>query len=306
MDYEPYHSATNFLFRSSKMNFYPDTLEWEKPEEVYACVISLKKKYAISLLQKGVLKFNSPENWVKYAMETAIGRGDLLEGSFKAIAVLEEQKDFSYTHNDVRPVHIMGIKHPGYDLLHFKDVDVIKLPCYCFYLLKNKDFSLEANGVHVTARASIPARYFRGLEDGRSWLEEQKLDEGDRLATVVIGDMDEFIDRIKTALLNLGVPEKSIIAAEVQYMDLSKPYNHGNSHPLELFVKDIMFSDQAEGRIVVNCSDKKIRERLINEPIELGSLEDIAYLDDHYYSGGMEIEFTSFVGRDLGHRKSKK
>ena len=116
MDYEPYHKVMNTVFRSSPMNFYVDTLEWVNPEDVYACVISLKKKYAVQLLQKGVLKFNSPENWTKYALDNSIGRGDLLEGAFKAIAVPVEQKDFVYEHKDENPVYMMGIKYPEYDL----------------------------------------------------------------------------------------------------------------------------------------------------------------------------------------------
>ena len=58
---------------------------------------------------------------------------------------------------------------------------------------------------------------------------------------------------------------------------------------MELFVKDKQFSDQSEGRIVIHSKNKEAEAILINDTIAIGSVEDIAYIDEHYYSGGMFI-----------------
>ena len=269
MNYEPYHSGIHTVFRNSPMKYNAETLEWLNPEEIFACIVSLKRKYAQDLLDKGIMKFNSPENWIKYAIENSTGRGDVLEGNFETIKIPHSNKNFRWENHYSENICVAITKDFGYNLLHLKNQDVIKLPCYCFYIIRNKDFKIQLRDKRLIASAEIPSRYFRGLEDGRTWLEEQNLDEQERLVSVVIGDIEEFFCRIKKVLIDFGVEDNSIIMKEVEYEDLLTPYNKKREHPMELFVKNLQFSDQSEGRIVINTKNKKIRDKLDSETLSI-------------------------------------
>ena len=288
MDYEPYHCIKNTISKSKPMHFYSHTLEWVYPDEIFECIISLKKKFAKNFLEKGVIKFNSPNNWERYAIENTTGRGDILEGSYAAFPYDSNVRKF-LLQNQYPDSRVCPILYNGSNLLHLKHNESMSLPCYCYYILRNKDFKLSKTVNGYQAKAVVPCRYFRGLEDGRNWEEENKLEVGEQLVSVRISDHDEFIRRIKIALTKIGILEKEILVREVKYKELDKPYLPRRQHPMELFVKDKQFSDQSEGRIVIHSKNKEAEARLLNDTIAIGSIEDIAYIDEHYYSGGMFI-----------------
>ncbi len=288
MDFEPYHCVNKVLGKKKPMNFYTNSLQWVEPDEVFECIVSLKKKFANGFLERGIIKFNSPSNWEKYAIENTTGRGDILEGSYAAYPYDSEWSRISLQ-NKYTDSRVLPVLYKGSNLLHLKHKESMHLPCYCFYILRNKDFIINQTPNGYEAKAVVPCRYFRGLEDGRNWETENQLEAGEQLVSVVISDYEEFISRVKSALINMGILEKEIIVRPIKYEELDKPYLRKRHHPMELFVKDKQFSDQSEGRIVVHSKNKNIQNYLLENTIEIGSIEDIAYLDEHYYSGGMFI-----------------
>lgn len=291
MDYEPYHHVDRKRSVPVVYEYYPETLQWVNPDVISEYIISLKRKYAVSFIEKGTIKFGTPAEWVNYAFNNATGRGDVLEGSYAA---------YPYD-SDIRR-RILEIQNPDSDvvpvcykesnLLHLKHRESMHLPCYCFYILRLKQFSIEKNMDRFEAKAVIPSRYFRGLEDGRNWESENQLPNEEQLVSVIVEDYIEFIKRIKTALNEIGIEDREIIIRPIKYYDLDVPYCKRRQHPMELFVKDKQFEDQSEGRIVIHTQNKDAEKYLQTHTIDIGPIGDIAYLDNHYYSGGMFITMS--------------
>lgn len=288
MDYEPYHHVERKRTVPFEYGYNAMTLEWLNPNAIYEDIVSLKRKFAQNFLTKGTIKFSTPASWVEYAFNNATGRGDILEGSYAAYPYDSNVRKF-ILENQNPDSDVVPILYKNSNLLHLKHRESMQLPCYCFYMFKLKQFTIQRNRGKLEAKATIPARYFRGLEDGRNWLTENELDKGEQLVSVIVENHEEFIKRIKSALNEIGVSNNEIIIRPIKYYELDKPYCKRRQHPMELFVKDKQFEDQSEGRIVIHTKNKEAERYLRENTIDIGSIEDIAYLDDHYYSGGMFV-----------------
>ena len=288
MDYEPYHHVDRKRHAPFYYIYDPVTLQWKNPDAIYEDIISLKRKYATDFLTKGTIKFSTPVSWVDYALNNATGRGDILEGSYAAYPYDSNVRKF-ILENQNPDSDVVPILYKNSNLLHLKHKASMQLPCYCFYMFKLKQFTIQKQKDKLVAKGNVPARYFRGLEDGRNWVTENELDRGEQLVSVRVEEHEEFMRRIKIALNKIGVADKEIIIRSVKYYELDKPYCKRRQHPMELFVKDKQFSDQSEGRIVIHTKNKEAELFLRENTIDIGSIEDIAFLDDHYYSGGMFV-----------------
>lgn len=289
MDYEPYHNVDRNRLVPLECYYNTNTMQWVNPDMIYGYIVSLKRKFSDNFMKKGTIKFSTPASWVDYAKTNTTGRGDCLEGSYAAYPYDSNVRKFILESQNVDS-EVIPILYQQKQLLHMKHKSSMQLPCYCFYIVRMKQFNIHKNETGYEANAVIPARYFRGLEDGRNWLSENELDKGEQLVSVIVEDYEEFLRRIRLALNKIGVENNEIIIRPIKYYDLSTPYCKRRQHPMELFVKDIQFADQSEGRIVIHTKNKEAEEYLRKNTIDIGSIEDIAYLDDHYYSGGMFID----------------
>ena len=65
---------------------------WAKPDEFSLTMRCTEVKYADSFLEKGEIKFNTPQSWVNRAIELGEGRGDKFEGTI-AIYHIEDLKN---------------------------------------------------------------------------------------------------------------------------------------------------------------------------------------------------------------------
>lgn len=62
---------------------------------------------------------------------------------------------------------------------------------------------------------------------------------------------------------------------------------------MEVAIKDKKrFESQSEARIIINTDDIKIK-RILDKPIEIAPLKDIASISNTYLHGGMSIELTA-------------
>lgn len=89
--------------------------------------------------------------------------------------------------------------------------------------------------------------------------------------------------------MKLGINTDEIICGAVKYQDLTEPFIFKKPHPYELFIKEMQFSDQKEGRIVINTSNNLLKSFLKNETITIGSLFNIACIHESYTPNQLNI-----------------
>ena len=270
---------------------------WANPENFFGVFRCTSEKYAETFLSKGEIKFNTPNSWVKYAFEKGEGRGDKLEGTMAtfhmfdiehAIELNEKYKNYS----DLMRVSI-GKR------VYLKRARDMALPCFCFYILKESMFKCpNIEGKHKLT-ATVPASYFRDFMDNLDPSEVEKKDQKDKPAVIFVEKYQEFEQRIVIALMALGLKREEIIITRVQYIDFEKFgqyswWDFGQKPPMELAIKDKRFESQSEARIIINTDDIRIR-RILDKPIEIGSLKDIASVSNTYLHGGMSIELTAEI-----------
>lgn len=68
--------------------------------------------------------------------------------------------------------------------------------------------------------------------------------------------------------------------------------NFGQKYPYELLIKNTSFKEQSEARIIIITKKSEIIKRLIDAPIELGCMKDIAQVHKGYLHGGIKVEMT--------------
>lgn len=258
---------------------------WNKPDDRLAILRCTSKKYAEALVYNGSIKFNTPRSWVEEENKSGKGRGDRLEGAFASCSIFDLQSIFAHhqRYNDVAAQTIDS-------LTYFCRKRTMNLPCYCFYLLKHAAFDLPETEGWQKRSAVIPGAYFRDFANNLSPDEASRLAAEERPAFVVIYDMDRFIEMIRQKILSLGVKHEDFLYVMVDYQDKNTAFNWHVNSPFELKYKDIYFSDQSEGRIIINTDDRDVLEYLANNPIQIGSLNNIAALSDSYNYNGISIE----------------
>ena len=270
---------------------------WANPENFTAVFRCTTEKYADTFLNKGEIKFNTPDAWVKYAFEQGEGRGDKLEGTMATFHIL-----------DIEHVIELNEKYKNYsDLLrvpigqrvYLKRARDMALPCFCFYILKQSMFKCPDKEGKRKLTATVPASYFRDFMDNLDPREVEKKDQKDKPAVIFVEKYQEFEQRIVIALMALGLKREEIIIARVQYFDFEKFgqyswWDFGQKPPMELGIKDKRFASQSEARIIINTDDIRIRS-ILEKPIEIGSLNDIASVSNTYLHGGMSIELTAEI-----------
>lgn len=263
---------------------------WEKPNEYFANLRATNRKYAKGFIELGSIKFNTPESWVKEEKENEKGRGDILEGAFAACNTLDIESVISYCkqYNDVYGETIDG-------LTYFRRERTMNLPCYCFLLLKQSLFETPSQEGIQKLSGNIAGEYFQNFAGNLSKEEITSLEEDKKPAIVLIDNIDEFIHRITQKLISLGVKESEIMFEIIEYADKKAPFYCKANSPKELKIKDEYFSHQEEGRIIVNKDNLSIREYLNNNPIQIGSLMDVAKKSDSYLYDGAFVEMTADV-----------
>ncbi|MGN7409860.1 hypothetical protein [Sporosarcina sp. SAFN-010] len=268
---------------------------WAEPDSFTSVFRCTSQKYAETFLKKGEIKFSTPSSWVKYAFEKGEGRGDKLEGTLATFNIF-----------DIDRVVEMYQKYKKYPDLIRMTVDQriylkrsrdMELPCFCFYILKQSMFDCPNKEGKNILSTTVPASYFRDFMDDLDPQEVEKLSKNDKPAVIFIHNYKEFEQRIIKTLMALGLNREEIIITPVRYVDF---YENGNSGwwdfgkrpPKELAIKHKRFENQSEARIIINTDNEKIKQKLAN-PIEIGSLEDIATVSNTYLHEGISVSLTA-------------
>ena len=263
---------------------------WHKPNDLYAILRCTNVKFAKKLVDLGSIKFNTPESWAKAEKESGKGRGDVLEGTFAACHPLDIEDVISYSnqYKDVFGETING-------LTYFRRKRTMKLPCYCFYLLKQSSFETPQTAGKQKISTIIPSEYFRDFADNLSKEEVLSLSEEERPAIVVINNIDQFLAMVRSKLLSIGVKNSEIIFELIEYADKSVPHYCTKESPKELKLKDKYFQHQSEGRIIINTDNQSVIDYLDKNSIDIGTIETIAKRADVYLNQGVLIEMNADV-----------
>lgn len=276
--------------------------EWMNPEEFTAVFRLTTVKYANEFIDKGIIKFSTPQSWVDYYKKHGDGRGDAYEGTIafcglsdteRIIELKREYESPILLNEEIRPIITNAFKNR----LLFKDKRSLQLPCFCFYIMKNSLFDAPDSAGKHRASADIPAAYFRDFADNALPADVEKLPVEDQPALIVISNFEEFKARLYKALNGLGVEENEILIGRVHYEDFEKYGPNGwddfrQKYPKELLVKNMSFKDQSEARVIINTRRPDIIKRLCDNVLELGNMSDIAQVSNSYLYEGIRVEAT--------------
>lgn len=270
---------------------------WAEPNNFSMVFRCTTVEFAENFLEKGQIKFNTPESWVKYAEQHGDGRGDFLEGTIALSHnldiehLVEINKKYEYLPD------LMRIPYKNRVLL--KSHNDMELPCYCFYILKNSMFEAPIESGKQKLNTTVPPEYFRDFADKKTLEEINELEKKERPAIIVITNYKLFEERLISFLLDIGVGRSDIIIGRVEYMDYEKYgvlgwWDFGQKPPMELLVKEKRFIKQSEARVIVNTKNPEIKKKL-EMPLELGNMEDIASIIKGYFYDGIRIEMEADI-----------
>lgn len=254
-------------------------MEQLKTKCLFRCT---ERQYADAFCATGNMKFNTPQYWIDLEKSEGKGRGDLLEGMYLMTNMLDVKTILE--NKNIRKNAKSEIIDSN---IYFRSDDTVDLPCYCLFSLYNTHFSEESidkkgNKHHYY---KVKKQYFHDFSDNNTKESIKNLPEGKRPALVMILDPTEFFERVRTYFEKLGVKREEILLNPVEYLNKKEPFVSTKKFPGELFLKDNSFSYQNEVRIVINTSNNNVLQELKknNYIVNIGSLEDIASVEDFYY-----------------------
>ncbi len=277
---------------------------WANPNENVIRMRITEAGYAEEFIKYGRIKFNTPQSWVDYAKKHGEGRGDYYEGTLAFCNMYDITRlcelNCKYNSHNILSIHTRPLERNIYkERLLFKDERSMKLPCYCLYVLKVNAFSAPSGIGEQMLTTNIDGSYFRDFVDNQT-VEQVKREPKDKQpALIVINDFGSFRSRLIKKLKSIGVSENDILVQYVAYFDFEKYgdtgwYDFQQPYPKELFIKSKRFEKQSEGRIVISTKDPKVLQCLEN-PIDLGCMEDIASIRKGYYPEGITIELKTTI-----------
>lgn len=276
--------------------------EWARPDDFSLVFRLTSSEYVDKFIDKGSIKFNTPQSWIDYAKEHGTGRGDGYEGTIAFCDVTDYERVFQlyekYHSNNIlirdsRPL-ITGIN--GQRLL-LKDKRSLQLPCFCVYIMKHSLFHCPNRTGKQRLSAEIPGSYFRDFSDNSSPEEISNLPLEKQPALIIIRDFDEFKRRLYNSLRKLGLKDTEILTDIVSYYNFEQQESYGEKdferkYPYELFIKSTRFKEQSEARVIIKTTKVEIIKYLYNNAIELGCMKDIAEVYKGYLYNGVEVEMT--------------
>lgn len=266
---EDFHKDTEFK-RVLNFNF-----------STYILFKCTQKKYAEDFM-KGRFRFNQPKFWIEQEEKGNKGQGDSLEGVFlatnkndnsKFIKNMKKNKDVEYFVKD--------------NLLYFRNKSSKELFCFCLYGLNsnmfvNKEIDRFSEEHYI---AKVNKDYFSDFSDKISEDEYFEMNELDRPVVLFINNPYKFFEKIRSFLVNLGIPKEDIIISPVEYIELRKKFVNLVPSPYELLLKDKYFENQSEIRIIINSNSEQLLDYMKknNNIVDIGNIEDIVTIYDNYF-----------------------
>lgn len=271
--------------------------QWLNPNSFSLCFRISEEKYAEAFLERGSIKFGTPQKWVDYARTKGTGRGDLFEGATAGFHCLDIEH-YSDLQNKYPADQISCLEFDG--TIYVKRTLAMNIPCFCVYVLKNSMFPCPSQDGQNVLCTQIGSKLFTDFAGDITEEKFQSAPKGDRPSIIVIENFAELQNRLESHLLGMGIKKEEIIVNLVHYhdfhmhgkqswFDLMKPFPH------ELFLKDAKFAYQSECRFVINSKNDNAMDILRNSVIEIGSLIDIGKIIYDYPYKGMTIDLHTNV-----------
>jgi hypothetical protein len=271
--------------------------QWYQPNNFFLSMRCTEAQYAKNFIDKGQIKFNTPQSWVDWELSNGKGRGDLREGTIAYCDMWDSVKVAEFYEKYKSGEFIARIID---NRIHIKRKRSMNLPAFCFYILKHSQFQCPSKTGRQKMVTEIPASYYRDFADNMTPEQVDALPDGKKPAYVLLRNYDEFKNRLSNKLKALGLVEEEIIYGDVTYYDINEFGETGycefrSKPPTELLWKEISFSHQSEARVIINTDKQEIIDHLLGQAIEIGSLNDIADYRVTYLHEGVKIEMYADI-----------
>lgn len=278
--------------------------KWKFPKHFLGAFRCTEVKYAEDFINKGTIKFNSPNSWVKYAKEKSEGRGDLLEGTVAAYSIYDTESVIALN-NKYSDYELKGqlIREKVKDRIYLKLKSSMELPCFCFYTLNMDMFQCPKKMGDNIIECDMPPSFFRDFTDNMTLTQMNSLPVEKQPSIIIIEDYNEFEKRLRKKLYSLDIRDDEIISVNIRYVNYDHPVNYLNYQegkfswycydgipPMELSIKDKRFFYQNEGRIIVNTKNQEAKNYLLNNIVDIGNMSDIAQKFDGYCYEGIHLK----------------
>lgn len=240
-----------------------------------------KHEYAKQFLDEGVIKFNTPFNWIELEKSEGKGRGDLLEGIFASAPTHDFNKRmvlYKLRENVITEQCSANVV--------LRSEKILDIPCFSLFVLSENSFSnnffIETNKFANTTK--LVTQYFNDFSNFKTREEIESLDIENRPVVLFIQSPKKFLDRLKISLKKIGFKEEEILIDFVQYIDKNQTFLSSLKFPRELFIKDTSFKHQSELRIILNSNNKNVLDRFKKNDyyVKLGNTSEFAIIHDYY------------------------
>ena len=151
---------------------------WVNENDNIIRIRSTSLKYAKDFIEKGSIKFNTPDTWSRYALEHGNGRGDSYEGTiaFCHYQDIERLNELEKKYNSrLIPSGIYTERYQNRIL--FKKYGSMHLPCFCLYILRVSNLDVPTETGKQKFNVSIPGSYFKDFADNKTQEEILELPE---------------------------------------------------------------------------------------------------------------------------------
>lgn len=259
--------------------------------QIYWMFRCTEKQYAETFCSKGRIKLNIPKFWIELEKKEGKGRGDLSEGVYCSFPSVDIES-FLTLKNFRKNVSAYRLGN----LCHLRSDDTIELPCFCLFGLYSNSFQYryfkETNKWATVAY--VKDRYFKDFYSYESRETIECLPDKYKPVFIIIKSPNKFFERIFTYFETLGISRNEVIINPIKYIDKEIPFLLRADSPVELFFKDLRFSDQSELRIVINTKNMQALNQLQKQNfiIDIGDLSDITEIYQ-YYLEDMLIELDN-------------
>ena len=241
----------------------------ELPKVLLRC---MSRKDAEAFVKKGRILFGNPRKWIKYCNKNGNNRiGDNLEGIFYRRSVLEIEKVFDCDTEKVKDTN-------GY--INYWRYNSLDLPVLCFYGIgKNNILRKGIKTLHHTQDIGyVDISYFKDFLNNSNYsLEDyEKTPMDEQKVVVIVYEPVRLVNLIKEKV------KCQVAYDNIEYVDKSHGFKPECIFPQELFLKDKVYANQSEFRVVL--SDPSIKK------IYLGDISKLCTIEEMYF-GKMNFAF---------------
>jgi hypothetical protein len=135
-----------------------------------------KYEYAKQFLDEGIIKFNTPFNWIELEKSEGKGRGDILEGIYATSPIHDFNKKII-----LQKLRKNVISEQFQGNTFFRVSTILDIPCFSLFVLSDSSFSnnffTETNKFAVTTK--LITKYFNDFSNYKTRAEIDSLEQND-------------------------------------------------------------------------------------------------------------------------------